>query len=554
MAGSCQTWLCENKINGNNYRDMKRMLRAIAVGVSLSLGAFSLYAQKSQADQFYKFGAFDQALTIYLEEHKQDPLNAELNYRIGYCYLETSIDKKKSIPYLEFAMGQGYDDTEIYLEMGQAYMHAHRFGEALEQMEEYKRKVAKDADKTTIADKYISFCNNAKNLTANPLNVSFVNLGKKINDTKADFNPRISYKEDEIVFATNRRYISEFAEYVHDVYWAKLGSLGWKRPSSISARVNTIDNEFFVGASPDLTYLLYRPDTYEEYGDLFMLEKDGKRYGDPKKLEGAVNQPKSTESTGCLTLSGDTLYFSSDREGGFGGYDLYMSLRMGDKWGEPQNLGPNINTPYNEEYPVISEDGKTMYFASEGHNSMGGYDIFISKKGSLDWGKPDNFGYPINTTYDDYGIGWSSKGRYGYVAAVRDEGFGDYDLYKVVFNDEDAYFHTYKVSLMIGSKEQSSKLSDATTDVKITIKDVENDEIFGEYIMNQKESYFIYAVPAGHYELIVKASGMNPYKKNFTIDEEIPSRDIFTETLYLNYTVPPAPKKPTRQRKPVPKK
>lgn len=522
---------------------MKRMLRAIAVGMCLVFSVFSLNAQKSQGDQFYKFGSFDQALTIYLSEHKEDPLNPELNYRIGFCYLETNVDKKKAIPYLEFAMGQGYNNTEIYLEMGQAYLHAHRFNEALEQFEEYKRQVAKDAERTAIADKFISFCNNARALTASPLNVSFINLGKKINDTKADYSPRISYKEDELVFATNRRYISEFNEYINDVYWAKLGSTGWKRPASISARVNTIDNEFFVGSSPDLAYLLYRPDTYEEYGDLFMLVRDGKRYAEPIKLEGAVNTPKSIESTGCLTLSGDTLYFSSDREGGFGGYDLYMSLRMGDKWGEPQNLGPNINTPYNEEYPVISEDGSTLYFASEGHNSMGGYDIFVSKKNSIEWGKPKNFGYPVNTTYDDYGIGWSSKGRYGYVAAVRDEGFGDYDLYKVVFNDEEAYYHTYKVSLMIGSKEQSSKLSDATSDVKISIKDIDNDEIFGEYIMNKKESYFIYAAPAGHYELTVKAAGMKAYKKTFTINEEVPASDIFTETLYLNYTVPPAPKK-----------
>lgn len=522
---------------------MKTVLRLVSIGVIVCLGMLSLNAQIGQADEFFKYGNFDGALPIYLEEHKQDPLNEELNYRLGVCYLETNRDKKKAIPYFEFAVGQGSKEEEIFLELGQAYLHAHRFGEALEQLEEYKRINAKDAEKVAIADKFISFCNNAKELTAKPLNVTFINLGKKINSEKADYNPRINYKEDQIVFSTNRRYVSEFAEYVDDVYWSKLGTTGWKRPSSISAKVNTYENEVFVGASPDLHYLIYCPDTYEDAGDLKMLESEGKRYGDPKDIKGAVNTKKFNETTGCLTLSGDTLYFSSDREGGFGGEDLYMSIRMGDKWSEPQNLGPTINTPYDEKYPVVSENGKTMYFASEGHNSMGGFDIFITKMNSVEWGKPKNFGYPVNTTYDDFGIGWSSKGRFGYVAAVRDEGFGDYDLYKVVFNDEELAFHTYKVSLRVGNKEESVKLSDITSSVEISIKDVDNDEVFGEYIMHKEKSYFIYAVPAGNYELTVKADNMKPYKRTFTINDELPQKPIFINSIYLTYKVPPKPKK-----------
>ena len=152
------------------------------------------------------------------------------------------------------------------------------------------------------------------------------------------------------------------------------------------------------------------------------------------------------ETAACLSHDGTQLFFASDSKEGFGGTDIYMSKKLPNgKWGIPINLGPVINTQYNEDFPSISADGKTFHFCSEGHISMGGFDIFKSSwdEDSSYWQPPVNIGFPINTPDDNMNISFSTtwdtetetlRNKYAYISAVRKDGFGDLDIYRITFN------------------------------------------------------------------------------------------------------------------------
>jgi len=355
---------------------MKRILLVLLVAAISSCA----YAQEEvDAKTLFKYGAFDAALIKYQDLYNENPTDVEVNYRIGFCYLMTNYDKSAAIPYFEFALENGKKGVEPIIEIGQAYMYAHRFDDAIAKFNQYKNLIGKKPDLINIADKYISFCQNAKELIANPVPVTITNMGDRINSAQSDFFPAINREETKLLFSTNRRYISQFAEFIHDVNVTEYKYGRWKRPRSVGSKINSTDHEYLVGATPMLDVLVVRPRTYESDGDIFLVEitKSGKSYEAPVKLPEPINYEKSFESSGCLSPSGDTLYFSSDREGGLGGSDIYFSLKIGENWGIPQNLGPTINTPYNDEYPRVSFDGKILMFASEGHKSMGGYDIFL---------------------------------------------------------------------------------------------------------------------------------------------------------------------------------
>ncbi len=165
------------------------------------------------------------------------------------------------------------------------------------------------------------------------------------------------------------------------------------------------------------------------------MEKNKKgEWSDLRPLK-SINNPKSWESQPSVSADGNELIFASDRKGGFGGIDLYLVQK--DEfgyWGVPQNMGQIINSESNEKSPFFHVDGKTMYFSSQGHNSLGGYDIFVSHVDDLGhWGEPINLGYPINTPYDDLFYSATASGRYAYISSNRAGGIGGLDIYKVTY-------------------------------------------------------------------------------------------------------------------------
>jgi hypothetical protein len=255
------------------------------------------------------------------------------------------------------------------------------------------------------------------------------------------------------------------------------------------------------------------PYGYRGLGDVFVGPKFQNQILKPFKVNENINS-KFFENSATISPDGKTLYFSSDRPGGFGGFDLYRSLILPNgEWSEALNLGPDINTAYDEDFPFLSMDGNVLYFASKGHNSMGGFDVFKSdfSEEKNQWGTPLNLGYPVNNAYDNNGICMSGKGRYGYVSAIRPEGKGDLDIYRVTFNTIDAELTVVKG--VIGSGDGGNKLLNPT----LTVLNASTNKVVGEYIPNPITNKYVVILPPGEYFLKVKCGGYQDYKEKISI-------------------------------------
>jgi len=238
----------------------------------------------------------------------------------------------------------------------------------------------------------------------------------KIPPRRDDLTPQVKFKEK---FMFSKRESNIFGP-------------GQEMPSPFNKNDNeggatlTIDNK-------TLYYTLCQFAKGKKYYncDICFSENKFGSWTDIQSISEKVNHPEAWDSQPTVTSDGKTLYFVSDREGGYGGYDLYKTQKDNTgQWGSPENLGPTINTTGNEKSPFIHTDSQTLYFSSDGFMTMGGYDIFFSKLDtSGNWKQPRNIGYPINSYEDDIGFFASTDGRYGYFASNKYEGNGGWDVY-----------------------------------------------------------------------------------------------------------------------------
>ncbi len=412
-------------------------------------------ADNKAAKNNYAFGNYYTALQEYEALVKKEPDNIEYNFRLGVCYLYTNFDKAKAIPYLEFVAKKPNPTRDQIYELGRAYMLNNQIDEAIQQFSMVQSKVnpASEPAKMIEIIRMIEMCENAKKLIKKPINVTFTNLGPKVNSPYADYNPFAPDEEDYVAFSTKRNDVMgtniDFDGYkCADIFYSDVKKGEYAKAKSLGATINTEFVEEIVGLSADGRYLFVGIDNMEGYDDIWASEKKGKSFLKSKSLGTTINSLES-ESSATTTDGDDILFFSRTPEVekvGFGGTDIFMAYRLpnGD-WGEPLNLGPQINTPYDEDYPNLSADGKTLYFASKGHNSMGGFDVFKSTwdEKNKRWNRPQNLGYPVNTTDDNYTFSAPRNGRHGYLSALRKDGVGDLDVYMVTFNDVEPEYTTY---------------------------------------------------------------------------------------------------------------
>ena len=223
----------------------------------------------------------------------------------------------------------------------------------------------------------------------------------------------------------------------------------------ISPNINSPDCEASINLSSDGTNLLvYKDDNGD--GNIYESELKGNEWSKPKYEMSPINS-SAWETHACYSSDNRVLYFVSDREGGFGGRDIYKCLRLPNgKWGPAQNLGDKINTKYDEDGVFIAPDGKQIFFSSKGHNSMGGFDIFTSLINDENgfWSEPVNYGYPVNTTDDDVFLITSPDGRRAFFSSDKEGGFGEKDIYMIQFPDYEPRDITVLVGKIINSSNE----------------------------------------------------------------------------------------------------
>lgn len=446
----------------------------------------------ADAEQYFVDENYSAALPLYLKLDSIQKGNADVNFKIGFCYLNSATYKTKAIPYLEEAIknisdkyvGGSLKETTApvssYYYLAKAYHLNYEWDKAIATYEKYisalgtDSKNAKDIEDT---QHDIETCKFGKELIKNPIKVIITNLGPNVNSEYPDFSPVLSLDEQTLIFTSRRKGgASEEklpnGQYLEDIYVSKYVDGQWEKAVPIGPNINTPKHEATINLSADgQTLLIYRD---QDGGNIYVSELSGTEWSVPKILEAPVNTA-SWEPHACLTSDNRTLYFVSDRPGGFGGRDIYKCLRLpSGKWGAAQNLGERINTKYDEDGIFIHPDGKQIYFSSKGHQSMGGFDIFTSQINDENgnWTVPVNYGYPVNTPDDDVFFVTSVDGRRGYFSSDKEGGFGEKDIYLLEFPE----FQPRDITVLIGRIINNSGGSIANNEIAI-VNTANNDTI-----------------------------------------------------------------------------
>jgi tetratricopeptide (TPR) repeat protein len=496
---------------------------------------FSVTAQNTyqrDAAEFFKKRNYFAAIKLYDKLLEENPTVSEYFHKAAICYLNTNNDKTLAIDYLEKAIKLAKADPETYFDLGLAYQYAYRFDDAINSYHKYLEIItSKDREK---AYRQIETCNNARQLLKFPLNVTFSNLGPEINTEYPDYYPFIAPDESFLLFTTRRKGAPSLLEfdgyYSSDIYISLNNKGKFESAKGIGTNINTSYDEQVVGISADGNNLFVYMDHIKDFGDIYISEKKlTQGYKKPVKLGKNVNSPY-LETSGAISPDGNTLIFASNRPGGLGGRDLYMSRKLPDgEWGHAQSMGDVVNTTYNEDFPNFLADGVTIYFASQGHNSMGGYDIFYTvwDPNEHTFTNPVNIGYPINNPEDNFMITFNDDMSRGYISTRRNDGFGDLDIYAVTFNDILDKPTIYRCFL-----NSADTLSNVKPPV-LYLTNLETGEKEGIYMANIKNKSYLIAVLPGKYEINLEAEGFEPYNEILIVTESKKNQPEINKDLFI---------------------
>lgn len=501
------------------------------------------------------FENYYDALHEYERLLRDDPDNFTYRYNSGICHLKLNKDKSKAIPFFLWVIDQPKYDNQVYYYLGSAYLATGDYEKAIKAFKEYQKRVEEDKNRIP-ASRMIEMCHNAQSALKHPVSTEITNLGKHINTQYPEFNPYVPADETILIFNAQRKrgYRYEDGYYPSDLYLSYFKFGRYRRTKRFSSVINTSNIEKVVGLTANgATMFVYTKKTFERDEDLMITHKRGKAYRPMKRVE-VPNFDKITKTSAILSPSGKHLFFVAESNRGIGGKDIYVSNRLPNgTWSNAHLADSVLNTIYNEEYPYFAPDGKTFFFASEGHNSMGGYDLFRctydEKTGKFS--EPKNLGYPINTSMDDMTISLSKSMRYAYIASLREGGFGDLDLYRVVLKDvkplytvvyggvynQDSVRMTTVIAqmnaridslnapinrkykhLLLEEKDTAAALEVLATkhpyvklDVKITVIDKNTGATFGHYIVKEKTSNYNVILPPGNFKVIFSRDGYEDY-------------------------------------------
>ncbi|MCP4521309.1 MAG: OmpA family protein [Cytophagales bacterium] len=420
----------------------------LGILVIISLSALSFGQEKKSrkerkyselADSYFDDKEYYEALPYYQMLDSIAPNNKDYLYKLGVCYLYSEY-RTLSLPFLQKAdrLGVNYNAKPYYL--GQAQHLNHEFDNAIQNFEIYLKQPVQDSARSANAKVFIEQCITGKRYQADSLSIKIEHLGKNVNTIYPEYVPLISSNDSLLIFTSRRKgstggKLDINYQYFEDIYFSLKEEDGtWGVPENIGGHINTNKHDACAGLSPDGTKLVVYKARYVEEGlagDLYLSEysSDGE-WSKPKKFGKNINS-EHWEPSACFSPDNKTLYFVSNRPGGKGGTDIYMSKLQSDgKWGKAINLEA-INTEFDEDAPYLHADTRTLFFSSKGHDVIGGYDIFSSVYDETinGWSAPRNLGYPINTADDDIYFVWSADGTKGYYSSYRQDTYGEKDLY-----------------------------------------------------------------------------------------------------------------------------
>ena len=519
---------------------------------------------------------YDDALDYYFEAYKFNPNNAELNYRMGRSLMASyKIERKKSITYLEKAYQlDPHCDKMLLSDLGVAYHLVAEWDKAIDCFHKYKSSMVKGSEsEIAFLNKQIEECKNGKEFQKNPVRVFVDNLGSGVNTKAQEYAPFITTDESVIYFTARREdtHGKETDEsdgvFREDIYVSERTSdMKWGPSRNLGEPINSDNHDATAGLAPDgKTMFVYRG---SNNGDLFESKFVDGVWTKPDNLNKNINTAY-WENSASISYDGKTLYFISNRpDMTLGGLDIFMSkLDAKGDWGKPVNLGPVINTHYDEETVFAHPDGKTLYFSSMGHKTMGGHDVFKSVFENGKWSEPENLGYPVNSPSNEISFVINANGKRAYYAASHSDGYGLRDIYVVTMlgPEKPMILNTEDLLVANVNKPVTAKVVEPTIPVStnqltlfkgrildsLTKKPLEasilmiNNELnqeIGKFESDKVSGKFLVTLPSGNnYNITVKSDGYLFQSLNFDIpaggDYQVVEKDVLMKKVSVGMVI-----------------
>lgn len=500
-----------------------------------------------KADKLFEAGIFEEALPLYLSLEQSTPLRC---YKIGVCYYNSIREKAEGIAYFECYLEASDSLNTAHFYLARLYHLNLDFDQAIVQYEKFKASISNDPrlrdaqlrdELVRTTERYIENCNYGKMMLAYPREAKVENLGEEVNSEYRDYAPVIDSKESEIYYTTRRpmaeeekmardgRYyekilrtdIEKGSLYATSAeedsvaaltgYYSLLTDLQLSFPELLDEKINTKGHNAPIQLGNNDARLFF----YRDF-NVWTVDWKDSVWGEPEKFPLSGVNSKSFEPSIFVAHDEQSVFVVSDREGGYGGLDIYRMDRKSDgTWTPLYNLGPKINTAYDEDAPYFDPDGQTLYFSSEGHTSMGGFDVFrVQQDGTGNrWTDAINMGHPVNTPGDDIYYVMTNKYNRAYYASDNLSGYGELDLYRLTFTDERDPVAELKGVIMEG--EELVPLPSEILLLDHTEEEVavfHNDSTTGEYLLL-----------LGHgssYDMLIETEGFVPFIRRVDVPEQ----------------------------------
>ena len=432
-----QTLKYMNMINNNKALNYFLLIWLLIVSCSTSKNANGQQSVSKKAQslfneglKFQSYGEYEQAINLFKQSIKKAPkfLNAYDALANTYQKNNQLINSKNT--YLKLLSLKSDHFFGLY-ELGNIYFDLGN----LDSSEFYYRRFLR---MNSSNDKYaqnaqlnLRNINFSRDAFKNPVKVNPVNMGSSINSENQEYSPAFAIDEKTIYITKRMGNLSDNRPN-EDLYFAELNDESWDKVKDIGPPINTIENEGAFSISSDGNYIFFTSCSRnggKGQCDIWLTSKKNNRWDEPKNLQSPINT-KYWESQPSISSDGRMLYFSSDRPGGYGGTDIWVSEFSNSGWSAPKNLGPTVNTSKDEQFPFIHSDNRTLYFSSNGHPGLGKSDLYLTRKDvKLNWETPINMGYPINSRGQDWNLVVARDGKTAYFSSDQLKGFGGLDIY-----------------------------------------------------------------------------------------------------------------------------
>lgn len=473
------------------------------------------------AKKCYTNGDRNQSLKVLKEIISEDSTYAEPYLLMAEMYFEREMIEQMTALYVRLVKNCGSKYPTGYILLANSQMYLGQIQEAKTNYEIFLKQKGIRPELKKMAEDLIAECDFSLDLISKPVPFNPQNLGDSVNSVCDEYYPYLSPDEQTLVIT--RKVPTYFGadpssdNTQEDFYISQWDGKSWSKAKGLPGTVNTTNNEGAQTISGDGQYMVLaacnRSDGQGQC-DLYFSKKINGKWTSPTNMGYVVNS-QYWESQPSISSDGRTLYFAAERQEGLGSSDIWVTTRNEyNKWTKPVLLDTTINTKQAETSPFIHPDGRTLYFCSNGHLGVGGFDIFFSKLGDDGkWSKPKNLGYPINTTKDEIGLIVNAKGDKAYITSSRKGGVGLQDIYMF-----DLYKEARPEAVTYFKGKVNDKQTGKALKADFELKEVETGKIIVKSVSDENDgSFLICLTPGKEYALYVSCDDYLFYSDNFNL-------------------------------------